>query len=157
MVFLFLPSNIACNIPQLVKQLSQVLFLPSLPGLISCFFYEQLNPGLTIPVEEILLSKCPSYMGKVFLYPLAMAMYYAPSNISGLGGMFHERIWSVFFWHGSSQWQDCVFITQDEDIPGFQGLLIGQVLAFLKLKHEGTSYPVASSPGLKPLEVHHVH
>ena len=137
MVFLFLPLNIAHNIPQLVKLLGQVLHLPLLPSLISCFLYEQLNPGLTIPVEEILLSECPTYTGKALIYPSAVATYHAPSDISGLGGMFCERIRSITSWRGGSQWRDCVFIMQDEDMPGFWGLLIGQVLSFLKLKHKG--------------------
>jgi hypothetical protein len=46
-------------------------------------------------------------------------------------------------WRGGAERRDCVFITQDEDLPGFCGLLVGQVLAFIKLTHEGIAYPTA--------------
>lgn len=117
--------------------------IPSLPALISQFLYEQQNPGLAVPVEDIPLSECPSYTGKVYTYPSAIARFHAPSDKSGLGGMLWERLRSVPRWRGGAERRDCVFIAQDEDLPGFRGLLVGQVLGFIKLMHEGITYPAA--------------
>ena len=117
--------------------------IPSLPALILKFLYEQQNPGLTVPIEDIPLSECLSYTGKVYTYPSAIARFHAPSNKSGLGGMLWEWLWSVPRWHGGAERCDYVFIAQDEDLPGFHGLLVRQVLGFIKLTHEGITYPAA--------------
>ena len=55
--------------------------------------------------------------------------------------MIRERIQSVHSWRGGPARHDCVFITHNENLPGFRGLYVGQVLAFLKVVHEKVEYP----------------
>lgn len=71
-------------------QLIHTLNLPQLPTLISRFLYQQKNPDLDIPVKEVPIEDCPIYHGKIEVYPSVIATYFAPSNISGVNGMFHE-------------------------------------------------------------------
>ncbi|KAI0309212.1 hypothetical protein OF83DRAFT_1023500, partial [Amylostereum chailletii] len=60
--------------------------------------------------------------GHVAVFPSAVALFYAPSDASGSGGMHHERIRSTASWcHGPARC-DCAFIEKDPDLPGFRGL-----------------------------------
>lgn len=121
------------NIPRSLALLTQWLGIHSLPTLLFNFLHEQHAQDL---------ENFPN-TGKVFLYPSAVATYYAPSDKSGIGGMFRERIRCVNSWRGGPPRRDCVFITHDEDLPGFQGLYVGQVLAWMKIKHENICYCAA--------------
>ena len=86
---------------------------------------------------------CPSYRGKVYVYPSAVATFYAPSDMAGIGGMYRERIRSVDAWRGGAERRDCIFIEHDPDLPGFQGLHVARVRLFLKVKHQSITYPCA--------------
>jgi hypothetical protein len=57
--------------------------------------------------------------------------------------MFRERIHSVPMWRNGPARRDCVFVEHSPDLPGFQGLHVAQVYAFLKLKHNHQIYPCA--------------
>jgi hypothetical protein len=131
------------HIPRDVEGLSAWLGIPSLPHLISQFLYEQEHPELDVPPNQIPLEACPIYSGKVFVYPSAVATYFAPSDISGVGGMIRERIRSTRSWMNGPARRDCVYVEHDANLPGFRGLYVAQVLAFLKLKHNGITYPCA--------------
>lgn len=88
-------------------------------------------------------STFPRFTGKVSVYPSAVATYYAPSDLSGVGGMFRERIRSVESWRSGPERRDCVFVEQHENTPGFRGMFVAQVMAFLKLKYNRVKYPCA--------------
>ncbi|OAX31238.1 hypothetical protein K503DRAFT_654751, partial [Rhizopogon vinicolor AM-OR11-026] len=47
---------------------------------------------------------------KITLYTSAVATFYAPSDISGIGGMRYERIRAVYTWRNGPGRYDCVFI-----------------------------------------------
>ncbi|KAF8326760.1 hypothetical protein F5887DRAFT_899548 [Amanita rubescens] len=126
-----------------VLGLAYYLGIPSLPSLISRFLYSQENPELDVPLNDIPLSQCPRYTGKVFIYASAVATYHAPSDTPGINGLFRERIRSVASWRKGPERRDCVFVEQDANAPGFRGMFVAQVLSFLKLKHNGTTYPCA--------------
>ena len=119
--------------------------ISQLPELISRFLYEQehLDRDQTIPLINIPLASCPVYTGKVYVYPSAVATYYAPSDKSGIGGMYRERIRSVSSWRGGPERRDCVFVEHDPDLPGFRGLHAARVCLFFKIKHRSITYPCA--------------
>ncbi|EDR01233.1 uncharacterized protein LACBIDRAFT_312361 [Laccaria bicolor S238N-H82] len=79
---------------------------------------------------------------KVFVYNSARAVFYAPSDVSGIGGMQHEWIRSVKSWYGGSARCDCVFIGKSEE-PGFRGLHAARVFLFFSFKHDEVTYPCA--------------
>ena len=57
--------------------------------------------------------------------------------------MRRERIRAVRSWHGGSPRRDCAFLTKDDSLPGFRGLFVVRVHAFLSFKWQHTVYPCA--------------
>lgn len=96
-----------------------------------------------IPKEQL-----PQFVGKVLVYPSAVSVFRAPSDMSGTRNMRAERIRSVSSWRNGPERRDCVYVVQDQNLPGFRGLLVAQVHAFLRLKpkhrrRSQRSYPCA--------------
>ncbi|KAG6905029.1 hypothetical protein DXG01_005543 [Tephrocybe rancida] len=134
------------KLPRNIYMLAQTLSIPRFPELVSRFLYEQHQRHLGLPfddVDEVPLDECPIYVGKVLLYPSAVATFYAPSDKSGTYGMYHERIRAVQSWRKGPRRQDCVFVEHDSGLPGFRGLHAARVLHFLSLRHNGIHYPCA--------------
>lgn len=73
----------------------------------------------------------------------AIATFYAPSDLSGLGGMHSECIQSTPHWRKREARYDTVFLEWDPDIPGMGGLHVGRVFLFFSLCYDGTRYPCA--------------
>lgn len=123
--------------------MSQFLRLPILPNLIRCFLYSQIHGPIDGPLSDVPINQCPSYDGKVYVYLLAIATFFVPSDESGVGGMHRERIWCTPSWRGGAAHTDCVFMKHDPDLPGFCGLLTARVHLLFSLKHNGVLYPCA--------------
>lgn len=120
------------------------LNIPSLPEMISEFLYEQENQDQDAPAfTNLPPNQRPQCQGKIIAYPSAVATFYAPSDISGINGMCRERIRSVDSWLNGPERRDCVFVEHTTDAPGFQGMFVAQVHAFLKVKYGGQKYPCA--------------
>ena len=81
---------------QMAESVQQTLKQPDFIDLIHRFLYAQCHPESNI--EHISLDDLPAFHEKVTLYPSAIATFYAPSNISGTGGMRCEYI------HATSDW-----------------------------------------------------
>jgi hypothetical protein len=77
------------------------------------------------------------------VYTSAVATFYAPSDISGVGGMRCERIRAVDTWRNGPGRYDCVFINTDDSAKGLLSFNIAHVRLFFSVKHEGTKYPCA--------------
>ncbi|KAK7436109.1 hypothetical protein VKT23_019311 [Stygiomarasmius scandens] len=85
--------------PHDMETLAFYLNLPMLPELIRRFLYTQErlhdssenhdhgnNEHDEYDYNGVRLDDCPEYYGKIFVYPLATATFYAPSDLSGLKG-----------------------------------------------------------------------
>jgi hypothetical protein len=57
--------------------------------------------------------------------------------------MFRKRIHAVPSWRNGPPRHDCVFVEHSPDLPGFRGLHVAQVYAFLKLNYKHETYPCA--------------
>ncbi|KAF9035748.1 hypothetical protein BDZ89DRAFT_1090916 [Hymenopellis radicata] len=114
-----------------------------LPELIRRFLYEQTTPDPPVSPDNVDLNICPRYVGKVFTYPSAVAEFYAPSDLSGIGGMRRERIRAAPRWRKGPARYDCVFAEADSELPGFRGMHVARVLLFMSLRHENVQYPCA--------------
>ena len=91
---------IACNYPSNLQALARDILQPDLPLLTSCFVHFQLqlnnaDPNIMPPYPDI--SGSP-----VSVFHSAVSMFYAPSDLSGLGGMHSECIWSTPHWRKGS-------------------------------------------------------
>ncbi|KAG6919386.1 hypothetical protein DXG01_006935, partial [Tephrocybe rancida] len=131
------------SIPFDAEGLAVYFDIPSFPELVSRFLYEQEHPDLQIPLVDVPIAQCPPAIGKIRVYPSAVATFYAPSNIAGLGGMFRERIRAISSWRSGPARYDCIFVEQDENAKGFRGLHVARVRLFFEITHERRKYPCA--------------
>ncbi|KAJ7822702.1 hypothetical protein B0H13DRAFT_2681657 [Mycena leptocephala] len=129
--------------PRRTADLAALLDVPDLPTMIRRFIYSQEHPDVDIPMANIPIADCPPCPGKVKTFPSAVATFYAPSDQSGIGGMYRERIRAVRSWRGGAPRRDCIFVEHDTDQRGFRGLYAARVLAFMSFKASGITYPCA--------------
>ncbi|KAF8954137.1 hypothetical protein BDZ97DRAFT_1634965, partial [Flammula alnicola] len=91
-------------------------------------------------------NELPDISGKTYVYNSARAVFYAPSDLSGLGGLHHERIRSVSSWYGGAAHRDCIFVGNTDaepDAEGFTNLHVARVFLFFSFNHDGVTYPCA--------------
>lgn len=79
----------------------------------------------------------------VKIYHSAIALYHAPSENSGIGGMKREIIRASPSWQGGPPRHDCVYIERDPEEPGFLGLGVAQVHFFLSFWFGGVEHQCA--------------
>jgi hypothetical protein len=133
------------KLPHNIYALSRKIGQPNLPVLTRRFLYAYLHPQSPIPVSRVPEDQLPPISSKVYVYTSIRAVFYAPSDLSGLGGLRHERIRSTPSWYGGAPRRDCVFVgnTDRPDAPGMRGLLVARVHLFFSFVHDGTKYPCA--------------
>ncbi|KAG2123981.1 uncharacterized protein EDB93DRAFT_1244294 [Suillus bovinus] len=90
-------------------------------------------------------SALPQLHKKITLYTSAIATFFTPSDVSGIGGMHYEN--------GPGRY-DCVFISTDPTVKGMRGFDIAQVRLFFLFKHNGVHYPCAFVHWFKHDNVH---
>lgn len=79
----------------------------------------------------------------VSIYNSASATFYAPSDLSGIGGMRREHIRAVQSWRNGPPRYDCVFVVTDETAEGMRSLDVARVRLFFSFTYAGTYYPCA--------------
>lgn len=79
------------------------------------------------------LETCPKVSSslEVKVFNSASATYFAPSDLSGIGGMHREWIRAIPSWQNGASRHDCVFIDHDPELDGFSGLYVARVKMFL--------------------------
>jgi hypothetical protein len=85
----------------------------------------------------------PEFCTKISVYSSAVATFYAPSDVSGIGGMRCERIHAIDSWRNGPGRYDCIFVNTDPSMDGMLGLDIARVRLFFSFKHEDTILPCA--------------
>ncbi|THH16276.1 hypothetical protein EW146_g4354 [Bondarzewia mesenterica] len=108
----------ARHYPHRLAALALAVKQPRLPELVRRFLFDQLYPDAPLSASEIPLSECPVIHGQISVFHSAVAIYYAPSDPSGIGGMHKERIRATPLWRGTAPRRDCVFAEKDADLPG---------------------------------------
>lgn len=121
---------------------------PNLRQLIQIFLHTQLRadslPSLfSSDSDSESDHNLPDFNNTISVYNSAVATYYAPSDLSGVGGMHRERIRAVSSWRGEGPRRDCVFINTDPTKEGMQGLDIARVHLFFSFKYRDIFYPCA--------------
>ncbi|KAE9400903.1 hypothetical protein BT96DRAFT_1095902 [Gymnopus androsaceus JB14] len=127
------------NHPRYMDPLAEFLGEPDLSKLTRRFLYEQLHGCSSDTVD---LDSCPEITSKVDVFHSAVAMFYAPSDNSGIRGMHRERIRCTPSWYGNPRY-DTVLVITDEDKPGFKGMSAARVRLFFSFQHQGEIYPCA--------------
>ncbi|KAG1871596.1 hypothetical protein F4604DRAFT_1881075 [Suillus subluteus] len=107
------------------------------------------QPNFTTLIQHFLHDQChsdsssfdssrsalPEIYKKITLYTSAVATFFAPSDLSGIGGMHYEHIHAVDTWRNGPGHYDCVFVSTDLSADGMHGLDIA--------RHDGVMYPCA--------------
>jgi hypothetical protein len=92
------------------------------------------------------LEYCPDWNSntRIYVRNSAIATFYAPSDLSGIGGMHRERIRAVPMWRkDNAARNDCVFLEKDPTLKGFQGLHVARVCLFFDFTIGDKYYPCA--------------
>lgn len=137
--------------PKYLQELESHINCPHLHELVRRFLYAQHNPTSRVSEHEVDISCCPIYSDKVEVFQSAVACFYAPSDLSGVNGMYCQCIRATPSWQGGPACYDCVFIEKDPTLPGFQGLHVAQVVPFFSFTHRVTYYPCALVHWFSPL------
>ncbi|KAG2118670.1 uncharacterized protein F5147DRAFT_742178 [Suillus discolor] len=116
------------NYPDHLPELGDHIGYPQLVELVQHFLYDQRNPNALISGSNVDLSLCPEFHGKVQVFHLAVACFWAPSDLCGVGGMHRERICATPSWRNGPARHDCIFLENNPTLPGFQGLYVAQVV-----------------------------
>jgi len=87
--------------------------------------------------------ECPGYYGPISIYNSASLTFYAPSDLSGVGGMRREYIRTTPAWRQEGPRYDCVFVITDPELEGMHGMDVAHVLCFFSFKTRGKRYPCA--------------
>jgi hypothetical protein len=125
-----------------VRTLSEELELPNFPQLIQEFIHNQAHAADPDPPVFDPLS-APLFLGKVAVFNSAAASFYAPSDLSSVGGMRREHIRALPCWRGGAPRYDCVFVNMDTDTDIMNGLAIARVLCFFSFSHRTSFFQCA--------------
>ncbi|GLB41297.1 hypothetical protein LshimejAT787_0905120 [Lyophyllum shimeji] len=128
------------KVPSNIHALAAHVKQPDLPELASRFLYNQLHPDADIPATQLPRHQLPVINSKVRIFNSARAVFYAPSDLSGVGGMRHERIRAARSWYGGAPRYDCVFVGKSDE-AGFRGLHVARVFLLFSFIHDGVAYP----------------
>jgi hypothetical protein len=128
-----------------VENLAASLDEPDLMRLIQSFLQDQLRD--TSSLSNIDSSDdeddLPAFNEVISVYNSAVATFYAPSDLSGIGGMHRERIRALSSWRKEGPRYDCIFVNTDPTQNGMRGLEVARVRAFFSFKFRNISYPCA--------------
>ena len=81
--------------------------------------------------------------GKIHMFQSAVATFHAPSDISGVYGMFREYIQAMLLWKNGPARYDCVLVNSDPEIEGVQGFNVACVSLFFSLQYINKVHPCA--------------
>jgi len=153
--FLYIPnfsrtiqSALTRDYPPTLTALGIKIGQHDLPDLVRHFLFYQLNPDSDIEPDALLLEQCPVlWDSRVTVFHSATAIFRAPSNPSGPGGMYREVIRSTPWWakgEVAGPRRDCVFVDGGEpDKLGMQSLLVARVYLFFRFSYADVEYPCA--------------
>jgi hypothetical protein len=100
----------------LAKEINQ----PNFPHALRSFIHLRNHPGSNIEPDD-------SYDGPIWVYHSANASFYAPSDLCGAGGMYHQRLRANPSFKGESRY-DTVFVNVGGPKEEMKGLLVARLL-----------------------------
>ena len=126
-----------------IAALALELSIGYIPDLLCRFLYGQLNPHDARDPNEVPLESCPQYNGKINVFNSASSRFFAPSDLSGIGGMRCEHIRACPMWRNEHPRYDCIFVNTNPDLEGMAGLDVARVLTFFSFSYRAVLYPCA--------------
>lgn len=145
-VLTYIDSSIATKYPTTLSQLGERIGQQNLEDLVCKFLFYQANP------QETPLPAIPSIRwmiagtARLSVFHSVRAIFCAPSNPSGIGGLYGETIRSAPRWKSGGTVgprRDCIFLDNGSDEPGVKGLEIARAHLFFSFEEEEQVYPCA--------------
>jgi hypothetical protein len=141
--------TIACQAPRKSRGVNEVSqennrhpFIRHLPSLVRKDLYNYTTQGIKQSTNDVAIEDCPDISHlRVYTYPSARAVFFAPSDLSGIEGMKAERIRAVNSWYRKPRY-DCVLVGHSDE-PGLRGYNVARVMQFFSFKHEGIAHECA--------------
>ncbi|TFK91072.1 hypothetical protein K466DRAFT_542342 [Polyporus arcularius HHB13444] len=135
-----LENAYARRLEQLVAELEQ----PDLATHLRRYLYDHLYPELE-PAVDVPLDVCPdiSLRTRLSLYRSARAVFYAPSEAAGVGGMHQEYIRCVPSWYSGPGRYDTVLVQINPDEPGMLGMTVARVRALFSFVYDNHRHECA--------------
>ncbi|KAI0669674.1 hypothetical protein C8Q78DRAFT_1070741 [Trametes maxima] len=128
--------------PHSVEDLAQYIGVATFPALLAQFLHDQTPPALNSArpdIEPEVPPPCPP--GLVHVFHSAVAVFYAPSDPSGSGGMHREHIRVTPSWRKGPARYDCVFLGNDPSAPGLRSLHIARVRLLFSFRPDPSFAP----------------
>ncbi|KAG1878335.1 hypothetical protein F4604DRAFT_1580134 [Suillus subluteus] len=129
------------NRARTVSKLALELSTPQLLNMLSRFLFAQLNPNDPRDPLQDPLANCPQYNERIHIFNSACSRFFAPSDLSGIGGMRHEHICACPAWRKEYPRYNCVFVNVNPDLEGMRGMDVAQVLTFFSFTYRAETYP----------------
>jgi hypothetical protein len=112
-----------------------------------CFLWEYLNPEDVCDPLEVPIDNLPQVSDddRVLVFHSSVATFYAPSDLSGAGGMTRERIRCNPHWRDSYPRYNTVLTKSDTraDLLGMRGMDVGRVFLFFSIHFRGVCHTCA--------------
>ncbi|KAG2050282.1 hypothetical protein BDR06DRAFT_984068 [Suillus hirtellus] len=125
-----------------VRALGNELELPNFQQMVQEFLHDQAHTADPDP-PVFDPASAPLFSGKVSIFNSAAAEFYAPSDLSGTGGMQREHIHAVSSWHGGAPCHNCVFVNMNTDTNIMNGLAVARVLCFFSFSNRTSFFQCA--------------
>lgn len=123
-----------------IAALAIELSIPHLSNLLRRFLFGQLNPNDPHDPSEVPLAYCPHFDDKISVFNSACSRFFAPSDLSGIGGMRREYIRACPIWRNKHPRFDCVFVNTNADLNGMRGMSVARVLTFFSFTYKQELY-----------------
>ena len=72
----------------------------------------------------------PKIQGRIHVFNSAVSIFYSPSNICGITGMWHEHIQATPSWRKGCACYDTILVNSDFDVAGVHGFEVGACTSF---------------------------
>ncbi|KAI1786865.1 hypothetical protein LXA43DRAFT_897215 [Ganoderma leucocontextum] len=126
------------------QDLAPELAQPQLHEYVTRFVFQQLYPDLPIPadLDDDGMPPVPRRL-KLGVHSCASAIFYAPTEISGPGGMHREIIRATPSWHGKFPHYDTVLVVVHPELQGMMRFRVARVRQFLSFTYDDDLYSCA--------------
>lgn len=117
---------------------------PSLSTHFRRYLHDQLFLEYALAVDRD-LEDCPdiSLRTRIDIFTSARAIFYAPSEAAGPGGMHQEFIRCNPHWYGDRPRYDTVFVQTNPDLPGMLGMAVAHVRGLFSFVYDEMRYDCA--------------
>jgi hypothetical protein len=138
-IFLLIITSIEPKYPRNLLSLAAHIGQAKFPLALRRFLFMLNHPDQPTPDK---LEDLPPFESEIKVHHSAVAIFYAPSDFCGSGGLRREHIRSTPLFHGHPR-RDTVFVVLDDSKDGMEGMEIGRVLLFFSFRYHRRDYSCA--------------